>query len=1192
MLALSFNSFLTAVIMPTKITEDLRVGWTRYEFPAYLADIVPDLGVVREVKNNFVSETHSLTRFGLGMQMQHGFMTTPEGQACYRMHIRQIHQAMMEGLQLEALYALLNNGNWAINARTQIESWTGDIASAHLNRCLADEIRTWGITQSSSRGDVTMDMYAENISNLNSLTHNTYIMDSRIRVYLNTIVNIDNENTPDSKFKFSIGGGYNDTRGNKVWETRTLLVDEEAFNPLQRRAQIGEFVLASDRATSPSDYQNYQSSDRQIGIYSDDDDVFKTVSLQECHDNCSRFDKLTGYLRDFGNKRRNVDEKDRANDHLFHTIKGALRPLSFFGQMRPEHYTDIDYDCMAISALASATYRNPDTLKELNASVAYIDHIMSVINNIGHSDAFQEWVNVLAEKNTEIRSNNSDNVQGTAIVDFQNNGHNSLDIPVTAAEYSTNFNALKGKFQLPPTHGSYGGLRTIADLVSSRLWTANNVPFNIELVNDLPRHLDVWSQFIDQMVSMFPNSSFSTPRNAGEYFAIPRPQDIAFESYFGIKYPSRVLFMRKASAPADPEASFSQSNPNDRFLTVPVDTAIKSLNLSVLGNVSTVGGVWVYGANPSPLYDFGGGNEGEEIEIPEAGTVARTDNQVYWTVMEIVTEPTKGSKRYAFNKAVSALAMAGVKTGANVDLVKSAYRNIIEALNNSKEDPDYMDRAKSYVSMNSTLFDDASATISTIDRFWNGNRDFLNDTMNASGYYRAPIFIGRNAIQQFVQNPGTYDRLWAVPASHIRPRERMSEGEIKEAKHYYEHAKNLSSANMYTDYSRVGDIFEPASRGNVNTNSRLDIENLPLIQKLFKSYNQKFVERNESQRRAMVAMDESTTYGGLSDNTRSVHNAIDHYVIDENASVQQNIGSDEITESWSTNFRNVVRKLKGAKLIAALFFMFSPIQKSTLDSIISNNIMFPWNFIIARPHSTWETLTTIKCLPGDGLGNTFLGHLEFESSDDTTIHVTKASANWWQGAIVYDEKRVINIPNSFICGYVGGHGTGFISPHEYRGDFGTVADPQASIMCFTSPLHEKINNTRISVTGYPTWFTREGISINLQGITNDFGYNSAAYYNELYNFGRVKWGSGYDYVADAPARYNGREVSAANSICFAGVAVYTSMITHTVGSLSAAKGHWKLNQQGPGCHAARIGQDYFKEQPTHGYSNLPVYGVC
>lgn len=1299
LLALAGNSFLTTVILPLKATNFLQANWGRYEFPAYLPDMVPDLGVTRHVKMNFIEQSASLVRYGIGMQMQHGFMTTEIGRACYVMHLRQINQAMMEGLQFECLYALVNSGNWAVKESTKTDSWNTASAQNALFGAIEREKRAWGITQLNAEGHVQMDSFIEETNQpYNNEPLTTYIMDARIHSFLTQKANdqitysIYGEGVRE-KLKYGLRFDYTDIRGNQVFCTRRLLVEEQSINPLERQAEIGEFVVSYDSETSIATYTYYESGDRTLSIYSDDHDAWKQITLQEMHDNSFRFDENTGRLRHFSNRYDSTSYLDnRDKDHLFHKINGDIVPLSFFGQMKHEHFTTHDYEALNATVNAQIARSHRKTASKINESLAKISNIIGIMHRAQLNDAYNLWLRTLSAANGKRHTNNADNALSYApLVEVQGNAYNSLPIPLfvgaNAGAYGdeVKFDTIKAGLQLPPTHGTYGGLKTISELISSKEWNANNVPFNVELASGLPEALKHFEQYVSQLEIIFPESALLVSRNASEYFHEPTPKDVIFENYFGINHPSRAIFLRTsdgqvqnrvANASARPQREWESLFPQIASARqILEDRYTGSLRLATDAQSAGIGeryGKTARGAVPDDDEDilwrwgpveadstaaavrralFGAtavtgrpvDTDGPAIpagantvEVPAAPYTATGVFLLNWMLNPYDQDDANADT--AAKQAIVLSFLAALKDdGANlaaIDATLVAAAAAVAAANpNGASAKNVADALVAAISRNTNDIVSKLTRGFRVERLQKLYGSILKAREQATGYwglgaaagpiadpnpdrretqdlyYRAPITIGRAAIRDYVSSRNSIS--YGIPASHLNPKNPMTHHEVTLAAQLVAAG---ADPNRSTDYSQVGAIFEPQSRNS----AKLDIRNLPFIRHIDAIAGRD--DERATQRAQLKAIEQSyqnlgasayeltqlDNYGerlakkrswqwtqeaeGASREAEKTRDDLFDAAYSTLIKPAELFGDDEITPAFQENFRLAASRLTGTSLLVSLVFMFSAVVKNALDCIIRNNILFPWNFILARPHATYTTLTTIKCRPGEGLGNSYIAKIETEASDDTSVHLHTLNVNYWAGVIITNYEQLFTVNNSFICGYKGGLGVEFYNPLEYSGDIQTNRRNMPSIMSFSIPRHEKIDDEHISISGKASWYTRDGEAIDLAGIDNRFGYSSSAFYAGHYGFYDVAYNT-QTAIPGGASRYTAR-ARAPNAICFASTAIYNSFRDHKPAYRTVQRGHWRNETVGAGAHAARIGQASFNNQPTAFASTLQTIGVC
>lgn len=81
--------------------------WTEIQFNNHMLGRVPELGAPRLVTQTKTSRSVSTVRFGLGLEAEHGFYLTPEGQRQWAMHLTQIANAAIETGAYGAVMAAL-----------------------------------------------------------------------------------------------------------------------------------------------------------------------------------------------------------------------------------------------------------------------------------------------------------------------------------------------------------------------------------------------------------------------------------------------------------------------------------------------------------------------------------------------------------------------------------------------------------------------------------------------------------------------------------------------------------------------------------------------------------------------------------------------------------------------------------------------------------------------------------------------------------------------------------------------------------------------------------------------------------------------------------------------------------------------------------------------------------------------------
>ena len=257
----------------------------------------------------------------------------------------------------------------------------------------------------------------------------------------------------------------------------------------------------------------------------------------------------------------------------------------------------------------------------------------------------------------------------------------------------------------------------------------------------------------------------------------------------------------------------------------------------------------------------------------------------------------------------------------------------------------------------------------------------------------------------------------------------------------------------------------------------------------------------------------------------------------------------------------------------ALLFLFTPVTRQALEATINYNLLHPFDYIIARPHATYQTVASINLKPGAETGNTLIGNIQVTVGDDTTTQVIQAAVRFYQGAIIYEPKNIYVVPNSMVVGYYGGLGTGFIDPDPSKynpriGIFGDTRD--ASIMVLAIPRHEKLVGNALALASQLTATEPSGRTSILASAPRRYAYNTGAFYNRLWGFYLTRWND-YEYTVSGPGDLD----IVPNTVVFSSVAIYRDPKTGQWTAGTSNSGHWHTDTVGPGMHAARCGRESF-----------------
>jgi hypothetical protein len=1277
LLAIAGNSFLTTTILPLQFTNEMNQHWGRWEFPAYLAEVVPELGVVRFVKSNYIEQNASLVRYGMGMQMQHGFMHTELGRIHYVMHMRQINQAILEGLQFEALFALANVENWAYDTVTKSDIWNASNAQHTLMTVMERDVDAWGITQLKERADVALDNFIENANKTYNTKLNTYIIDSRIPCFLNTMaydmINAYKYGEADLNNKLMDGMQANYIfKGNRVYVTRKQLVEQTPVNPLERHAQIGEFFRCFD--WNKSDYTGYKSAKhRAQQYYNEDEDNLSTLFLSDKIIHSHRFDPETGRLRSFNTAKHyasasaHFGPSDFEMDHLHRkTSSGEIRELTYFGQMKPAHFNQRDMKGLCTTVFAAIAEKTNKTSAHYENAFANIADKMTIMHNIPYGDAYRQLLDELRDlqTNRDVAPNLSDSSFDTTMNIIRPNIYNTLDLPLGQA-FADNY-AFK-RMKLPPTHGTYGGFKYIQSLWQSKLWTPEQVPFNVNFGKQINKALPLFDEFVEYLVQFFPDSVFLSTRFSPATATNPSPHETFFANFFGIDFPSRPWMFNNEGYGSSSSSSSSSSTFSPAELegltgstqnggtaqttldtnTGPIVVEEESLSQirarysssSVYDDTESTQGdsVWKYNADFdswSPAAQQLYRDSGNDDETPRAGDPViipdyLNDNE-YFEIQKWRTFPFPASVKDKQMAVITILAAVKNPSRATYKKALSEIRKKLAFDIRSVSSPDQAEDGLKRVSVQSlkNLAEslhregllpgrESSVVQEIVENVVQETQEVLSAAIGAKqnrfgeSFIATPITIGRNALREYVRNVALSGNLSerVRPASYQGVNDALDSTEINSAIQF------INNSNIYdlNSVDRIGAIYD----NNPRSGHFADIDNLYFVQKAreyektasFKNVSDEIMgDRARSSQRYVTDMnratEEATLFGttyapsakrsrqdqfndffnSVENNSQNSGSASSNFVSPLTNIYTDLFVQEEIEDpSLRQNYAIAVRNFKKAERAIILTYLFTPISLRACNSFDQHNILFPWDFICARPHANYLTLTTVKCLPGSETGNMYIGNIEAMAGDDAATHVHTVNVVYYAGAIIHTPENVFRVDNSFICGYMGGLGSGFQNPDTYNPRRRNYSKNDPSFMIFTIPRHEVLNPDVISICGKPKWYSRTGNEIDLKGVTNIFGYSTSAYYSAVWGFHQQLFNAISDEQSrkreEAEAKQGNTQLSSPNAYCYASFALYEG------GFASSQKGHWKAHTVGPSAHRARMGKESFNNTPTP-YSSI------
>ena len=268
-----------------------------------------------------------------------------------------------------------------------------------------------------------------------------------------------------------------------------------------------------------------------------------------------------------------------------------------------------------------------------------------------------------------------------------------------------------------------------------------------------------------------------------------------------------------------------------------------------------------------------------------------------------------------------------------------------------------------------------------------------------------------------------------------------------------------------------------------------------------------------------------------------------------------------------------------AKTTRMLFDLFccTFISDKTLLKFAEYNILIPFGFILARPFQRYDMCSAILCRAGSQLGNTYMGHNDFQLTDDIIHKVHVGHYTFYSKSIIHDEKQYQIAENVFGAGYKGGENTRFYRSKGELLDDIHAESFRASIIAMMIPYRTnggsdapQISNP-LDVTGrlHPTLYADTDVP---EGEIEDAQYPGARYYAEFLELKKLT-----SYASDATEHFMS-PFKYLNTICFQQAQFMWSPENHSYTTKISNTGHWGNTYNG--CAKVRNGENAFLKEES------------
>ena len=236
-------------------------------------------------------------------------------------------------------------------------------------------------------------------------------------------------------------------------------------------------------------------------------------------------------------------------------------------------------------------------------------------------------------------------------------------------------------------------------------------------------------------------------------------------------------------------------------------------------------------------------------------------------------------------------------------------------------------------------------------------------------------------------------------------------------------------------------------------------------------------------------------------------------------------------------------------------FMTTKITRENLKKMAEHDIIVPFGFMLTRPFERYDMCSAILCKSGTQLGNTYMGHNDFQLTDDVIHKVHVGHYTFYSKSIIHDEKQYQIAENVFGAGYKGGENTRFYQDKAELMDDIHAEAFRASIICMLLPYRTnqggrapRIENP-IDITGklHPTLYAETDIP---EGEVDSAQYPGGRYYAEVLELKKLS-----AYASDATEHFMS-PFKYLNTVCFQGAQFMYNQNSGGFTDKIKNTGHW------------------------------------
>ena len=275
--------------LPWAQTNDLELRWNITTYNQQVIEEEAELGIARKLTSQTSGGKARQIRRGVGIQLEHGFATTPMGKEHYRRQLINLKNSVQLTQNYDVMCAYLECHR---HARKQLAS--SDWRPRRARDLISQQRATWACVQKSATGFDMLHEQFRKTMNQRGCNPDMWVFPPRLRLYL-TMGHPERVQYmyagPDGRKMYKEGPeSLANYRGTQVFECEPvdILEDQPSAELLKRERQTGEFYVARDHLTKCPQYPTqYKSFWRNIVIYNEDRDNWHTITLHDMIENAN-----------------------------------------------------------------------------------------------------------------------------------------------------------------------------------------------------------------------------------------------------------------------------------------------------------------------------------------------------------------------------------------------------------------------------------------------------------------------------------------------------------------------------------------------------------------------------------------------------------------------------------------------------------------------------------------------------------------------------------------------------------------------------------------------------------------------------------------------------------------------------------------------------------------------------------------